>query len=300
MQADAIPVFTLLGETGAFPDIVHCERIAERAPAHGWRIPAHRPAGMAQLIAIEDGKVAARVDDSTHHLGSGEVLFVPAHAVHAFAFAPGTLGWVVSVPLALMRIAAPGGPGLRAALSRPVSAGPDAAAGSLIDQLALCLAQSGRFRALRAIGLTQALLGAVAEAAARAPAGGTGPDARLHRLDALIAQQIGGGSEGTPAGPWRVTDYARALSVSPRHLSRICRSASGLGARDYIAQAVMEEACRLLAFTTLPVSGIGYRLGFDDPSHFSRRFRAVHRQSPGAYRQRFVSPAPPEPTAARA
>ena len=47
----------------------------------------------------------------------------------------------------------------------------------------------------------------------------------------------------------------------------------------------MGEASRLLAFTRLPMSEIGYRLGFDDPSHFSKRFRAARGLAPSAYRR---------------
>ena len=58
-----------------------------------------------------------------------------------------------------------------------------------------------------------------------------------------------------------------------------------MGAKAYIEQAVMGEASRLLAFTRLPMSEIGYRLGFDDPSHFSKRFRAARGLAPSAYRR---------------
>ena len=89
------------------------------------------------------------------------------------------------------------------------------------------------------------------------------------------------------AESWTASDYADALALSTGHLSRLCRQASGRGAAAYIEHHLMEEACRLLAFTALPVSDIGYRLGYADPSYFSKRFRIVRQQAPTEYRAQF-------------
>lgn len=105
--------------------------------------------------------------------------------------------------------------------------------------------------------------------------------ARLFALDDLISKHI---SEG-----WTASNFASALSVSTGHLSRLCRAATGMGATAYIEQHQIQEACRLLAFTQLPVSEIGYRLGFIDPSYFSKRFRAARGQTPSDYRALFTN-----------
>ncbi|MEY8841909.1 helix-turn-helix transcriptional regulator, partial [Cribrihabitans sp. XS_ASV171] len=106
-------------------------------------------------------------------------------------------------------------------------------------------------------------------------------DTRLAQFDTLIARHM---SEG-----WTASDYAAALSITAGHLSRLCRTATGRGATAYIEQARIEEACRLLAFTRLPVSEIGFRLGFADPSYFSKRFRNARDQTPSAYREGFAA-----------
>jgi AraC family transcriptional activator of pobA len=56
----------------------------------------------------------------------------------------------------------------------------------------------------------------------------------------------------------------------------------------YIEAAMMAEARRLLAFTRLQVSEVGYRLGFSDPSYFSKRFKAKEGLTPLAYKARFA------------
>ncbi|MBF9030018.1 helix-turn-helix domain-containing protein [Rhodobacterales bacterium HKCCE3408] len=280
MTADgSIPVFTLFGETAQFPDILHCERIADRAPAHGWEITAHRHAQMAQLLVIEDGAVSARLDDEEIRLTGGMAIFLPAQVVHAFRFAPETAGWVLSFPLAVLRSAGPDAAGVADALARPWHGDVDEDLGDLVALLTRTMTRTGSFRAERAVGLAHALL---ARLAGTIPVGDAAPaDPRMARLDALVADHMG--------DAWQVSDYARALSVSTGHLSRLCRNAAGLGAKAYVEQAILEEAARMLAFTQLPVSEIGYRTGFSDPSYFSKRFRAARGISPTGYRALFVS-----------
>ncbi|RJK96572.1 helix-turn-helix domain-containing protein, partial [Paracoccus aestuarii] len=64
------------------------------------------------------------------------------------------------------------------------------------------------------------------------------------------------------------------------------RAAKGHSLTAHLEAATMAEACRLIAFTRMPVAQIGYRLGFGDPSYFSRRFRRRMGESPSDYRLR--------------
>ena len=46
----------------------------------------------------------------------------------------------------------------------------------------------------------------------------------------------------------------------------------------------MQEARRLLIFTTASINEIGYQLGFNDPAYFSRFFTREAGMTPGRYR----------------
>lgn len=72
----------------------------------------------------------------------------------------------------------------------------------------------------------------------------------------------------------QVQEYARELNVSPNYLNEVIRSGLNISAKDYIQQRVTLEAKRLLAFTNKSAKEIGFDLGFEDPSHFSKFFKS--------------------------
>lgn len=274
-----IPVFRLFGETGDFPDVIHCERIWDRARLHDWEISPHRHRDMAQVFFMRQGSARVLVDGRESFLDDGRFLFVPAQFVHGFVFAQGSEGLVLSFPLNVAD--GSGDEELGRRLARPFSGPADNTAVMLMDQIAAVFAGTGTFRARLLISLAQALLAAVAGIADR-EAEETEPlwRRRMLEFDRLLALHM---HEG-----WSLGDYASSMAITPGHLNRICRTATGESAARHVEAAVMTEAVRLLAFTRLPVAEIGYRLGYDDPPYFSRRFRTVLGETPSAYRARFA------------
>ncbi len=80
---------------------------------------------------------------------------------------------------------------------------------------------------------------------------------------------------------------AAALSISPRYLHKILAGESTTYERE-LMRIRLQHARAMLAdqrFAGLCVSEIGYRAGFKDPSHFSRRFKADFGMSPGESRE---------------
>ncbi|WP_323009903.1 helix-turn-helix domain-containing protein [Paracoccus sp. (in: a-proteobacteria)] len=276
-----IPIFNLFGETSAFPDVVHCERIWDRARLHDWEIAPHRHREMVQVFLMRRGQAQVRLDGQDSRLEDGQFLFIPARSVHGFKFRKGSEGLVLSIPLAVAAAISAGSDKLALCLSRPFSSPTDARVTWLGEQIYAGFGDTGAFRATLLVSLTQGVLAAIAGIAAQqGDAEASLAQRRMLALDRLIARRL-----GERRG---MADYASALSITPGHLNRICRAATGESASRHIEKAVMTEASRLLAFTRLSVAEIGYRLGFSDPSYFSRRFRAVTGQSPTAYRDRFA------------
>lgn len=79
-------------------------------------------------------------------------------------------------------------------------------------------------------------------------------------------------------------DVARAVSLSPGHLTTIVRRKTGRTVLAWIAERRLAEARRLLVETDLTVGEIGRRIGFGDAGHFVRAFRDAHHATPRAWR----------------
>ena len=75
-ELSPIPSYALFGETTGFPDVLHCERIKDRAPDHAWHIAPHRHAQLAQVLYILSGGGTANIDGDRFALTQGSVVFI--------------------------------------------------------------------------------------------------------------------------------------------------------------------------------------------------------------------------------
>jgi len=83
-----------------------------------------------------------------------------------------------------------------------------------------------------------------------------------------------------------VRDYAKMLGVTTSHLTESLRLETGLTAGELIRARLLLEAKRLLLHSELTIAEIGYELGFEDPSYFSRFVRREIETSPVELRNR--------------
>jgi len=77
----------------------------------------------------------------------------------------------------------------------------------------------------------------------------------------------------------QVKEYAEILNVSPNYLNEVIKTAIQISAKEFIQNRITLEAKRLAIFTNKSSKEIGYDLGFDDPSHFSKFFKINTGQS---------------------
>ncbi len=87
--------------------------------------------------------------------------------------------------------------------------------------------------------------------------------------------------------PLAVGELAKALHLTPRTLQRGIRRGLTCTPRELILAVRMTEAKRLLKTGVLRVSEVGYQVGFGDPAHFSRRFKAYFRCTPSEFAQQY-------------
>lgn len=82
-----------------------------------------------------------------------------------------------------------------------------------------------------------------------------------------------------------VSDYAAQMNISSRTLSDLTNQQLNKTPSQMIQERIVLEAQRLLVHSSLHVSQIGYRLGFEDPSYFVKFFKKHTAQSPTDFRR---------------
>jgi AraC family L-rhamnose operon transcriptional activator RhaR len=97
--------------------------------------------------------------------------------------------------------------------------------------------------------------------------------------------------EADLARQWTLGDLAAELHLTPGHLVRLFKAATGLPPMAYLAQVRAEHAAVLLLHSDEPVTGISRAVGWPDQNHFARRFKAHYGLSATTYRKRFATQA---------
>ena len=276
----SIQTYNLFGEAGDLPDVVHCETIAARSVLHEWEFAAHRHARLHQILLIARGGGQATLEGRVHPLRPMRAVNVPVGHVHGFSFTRGTQGWVLTVAAEMLDEVLTPAEGLRRVLAQPAVVRGTPQMRSTMAQVFSEFAGRHFARAHLLRALSAALIGLVArEMAGKQNAPDAASKADLfRRFEALLEQHF--------LKHWTVSDYATALSITPTHLSRLARAATGHAASHLILDRVIREARRNLVYTNLPVSTIAYALGFDDPAYFSRLFSGATGLSPRRFRDK--------------
>lgn len=112
--------------------------------------------------------------------------------------------------------------------------------------------------------LLRAVLVLLGRRADEAPDGGTGDP---------VAARFRTAIETSFTELHTVAEYAQILGYSIRTISRAVAQAHGTSPKHLIDRRIALEAQRLLGYTDLPVARIAHRLGFDEPTNFSRFFQ---------------------------
>ncbi len=82
----------------------------------------------------------------------------------------------------------------------------------------------------------------------------------------------------------KVSEYAKALHISPDYLNTAVKSLTGKSAKEHIQSRIITAAKRLLKFSDLPTKAIAYELGFSEPANFSQFFKKCVGVSPSKFR----------------
>ena len=263
---------TIVPETPATIRLMPIPRLAQGGR---WRVEAMRSYGEPLLLWFTRGQGRITVSGVTRGYGAHNAVFIPAGTMHGFEVSAGVHGTAVFFGRDCT-LALPDAPHHL----RIRDQGPQMEMSAILDNVhrELDSARAGHDRAARHhLGLLGVWLERQVElAAVDAPR----PDAS-RRLAARYADVL---ERGFDSG-MGVADYAAILGVTPTHLSRACKLASGRPASALLQDRLIFEARRLLAETRLPVQRVSETLGFTSAAYFTRSFQHHTGQTPTAFRK---------------
>ena len=295
----SIPRFALYG-TQAQPDwidLVHFERIPDRARLFDWEISPHLHDALIQVLVPRKGGGSVLIDGTAWALKPPCVVVVPARCVHGFRFTPGTDGAVVTAAQRpLEAVAKAIAPELLETIRRPAVIRVDPkgrhakALRPLVDAIEREAATHAPGQAAAGVSLLMALFVQIARLGdgGAGDSGGAGDgtkdgkaararlDDRVLRFQALLDAQF--------RAQRTVGHYAQALGITAGQLTRLCRAGLGLSTLAAINARVVHEAQRELAYSSLSIKQIAAELGFDDDAYFGRFFKKQTSHRPTEFR----------------
>jgi AraC-like DNA-binding protein len=83
----------------------------------------------------------------------------------------------------------------------------------------------------------------------------------------------------------QVHDFAESLNLHPNYLNSVIKSKTGKTVIEWISERTLSIAKSLLTTTTCSSKEIAYKLGFSEPTHFSRFFKKQTQLSPNEFRK---------------
>jgi len=257
------------------PETVHISTIPALVAQARWRLDMPHAADAHCYYWITRGQGRFQVEGVTRGFSPHTLLFVPANHVHALL--PGALVQGYSVTFSpRATISAPEQP-LRVRTNNILEQGEITAH---LEQI-VSEQRASNAGALAVMESHLTLLGIwVARRIERNDWGRADRPGAARRLLARFLRWLEANIDAKPT----VAKAARALDVTPTHLSRVCQGHLGMPAAQIIRRRLVFAAMLALADQNTPIGRIATRLGFATPAYFSRVFSRVTGQSPKAFR----------------
>ena len=282
---------------------VHCEGLGRLADFFGRNMVAHRHARVYQVHLLWQGEVRLKLDESYYHAKAPLFFLTPPSVTHAFVLSDDAQGLVLSVrqnvlwslfneePAGVLsrRLNQPSCIEMKAAGN---GSGDENEAQRLFDYCRLLRAECAGEGVGRDLGLMALTRLAFITMARLADSFSQSPNRTLRQVDVRVFQEFNQLIEDHYREHWTLTQYAERLRVTETRLNDICRRVADIPSLRLVHDRVLQEARRLLLFSSAPVSEVAYSLGFVDVSYFSRFFRRHAHAAPSEWRERMQAHSP--------
>ena len=285
-MAQHLPTYLLYAEDAGLPpsDVMHAESIAERSSLHSWEIRPHRHEALFQLFHVDSGAAEILLDGGLHTLRGPGVITIMPLAVHGFRWSSDVRGTVFTLLEShIHQLLARDGSLSAALLQTRCARIPATRRREVVHAVAALSAEYAQHAPWRAMAVDAAMtrlfvtLGRALPASAdKDKAVGARGVAHVQRLRTLVDERF----RQQPT----LGELAADIGITTTQLNRVCRAVLGHPALAVLHARICLEAQRELAYTTLSIKHIAYKLGFTDAGYFTRFFERATGATPSAWR----------------
>lgn len=286
-----IDILAIYGDPDADLDAldVHIEEMQTRAAQLGYRVEPHVHRERLQIAVATHGRCELHLDSFAARVDSPCIVTIPGGVVHGFRFQAGAAGWIITIAHQFVLSGGQEGVGaslLQAPYVLELSSEPQRVE-AIVTLLAQLYQEFSADRLAR-MSCIENLLRVLLVYVRRLVVESASTDCSVGR-DRRLFLEFRGMVEKQYGAQRSIAEFARALNCSHSRLNRVCRIFTGGSAGTMLHGRVTIEAKRQLIYTAASAAEIAYRLGFQDPSYFSRFFKRQTGLTPGMFRKQHAS-----------
>lgn len=250
------------------------QSLAQVAGNDGWRLELAHDRPYHTLVWFTRGQGRILLDGRRRGIGPHNAVFIPAGALFSVELGRQSLGQVVTVPVGTpMRL--PEMPRhlrvLDAQIQTELSSFIEAAQREQSVQRPLFQDAMEAHVALISVWLRRQIT-----FEEHVPAKRSAGERLSRQFAQLVSQHYTSGSS--------LGFYASEMGVTPTHLTRVVKLATGKTAADLLCERVVHAARSLLVETSHPARNIAQHLGFGSAAYFTRYMQQHTGQSPSQLR----------------
>ncbi len=258
---------------------IHYEHLEKLADFFGRNMPVHHHDRFYQIHVILNGTVRVHLDETSYIVQGPMFFLTPPTVPHAFVTDNNAKGHVITarqqLVWELLGKMVPAGWSSNSFINSPLcvalSPKKDPTAERMLHLLSLMADENDHTSLEHRLAL-KALLQLVLIDITRL-SDQKQPQQKTRKEDVRIFHRFNELIESHYRDHLTLSQYSEIISVTEARLNEICRRLAGLPSKRLIMDRLMQEARRLLTFSTSPITEISYQLGFKDPAYFARFFR---------------------------
>lgn len=258
---------------------IHYESLEKLANFFGRNMPVHHHDRFYQLHVILTGKIHVNLDENSYVVQAPMFFLTPPTVPHAFITDSNAEGHVITVRQQLVwqlmenLIATGWDKSNFMASPLCVSLVPEKNknAAHFLELLSLIAhesKQSGEDQGVALKALLQLILIDILRLADQGQ-----PQQKTRKEDIRVFHHFNQLIEQHYKEHLTLNQYSEKMNITEARLNDICRRLAGLPSKRLITDRLVQEARRLLSYSSVSISEIGYELGFQDPAYFTRFFR---------------------------